>query len=320
MEIKQLRYFVKVAELSSVGRASDILNIAQPTLSRQIRALEIELKTNLFSRDGRGVQLTPRGRRFLEHARGILHAADTAVDALDEGKSVYEGKVIVGVTPSIGYRIIPDYISRFTERFPRASLSIVEGYSQALAEQVVMSKLDFAFPLNPQASPNLIIEPVGTEVLYLVGAKPIGGNSDYVDLSSLGGLPLIMPHAIHTIRPLLEYEASRLGVMLNIALEVDSVRSISELVQNGRGYTVVPVNSMRGPEGKALRWQRIVKPEIEVTICLIQPTRRPQTALSLEAAALAKATLVDLLGLPPHEEKRDKQSDPSIKPTARRRQ
>ena len=74
MEIKQLRYFVKVAELSSVGKASDFLNIAQPTLSRQIRALEIELKTNLFSRDGRGVQLTVHGRRFLEHARGILHA------------------------------------------------------------------------------------------------------------------------------------------------------------------------------------------------------------------------------------------------------
>src|ERR1700719_2955003 len=123
MEIKQLRYFVKVAELSSVGKASDFLNIAQPTLSRQIRPLELELKSNLFSRDGRGVQLTPRGRRFLEHARGILHAADTAMDALDEGKSVYEGKVIVGMTPSIGQRIIPNYISRFTERFPRASLS-----------------------------------------------------------------------------------------------------------------------------------------------------------------------------------------------------
>ena len=67
MEIKQLRYFVKVAELSSVGKASDFLNIAQPTLSRTIRALEIELKTNLFSRDGRGVQLTPRG----EHLRPL---------------------------------------------------------------------------------------------------------------------------------------------------------------------------------------------------------------------------------------------------------
>jgi len=232
MEIKQLRYFVKVAELNSVGKASDFLNIAQPTLSRTIRALEYELKTDLFSRDGRGVQ----------------------------------------------------------------------------------------FPLNPQASPNLVIEPVGAEVLYLIGAEPIGDNSEQVDLSNIGSVPLIMPHTMHTIRPLLEYEAARLGVMLNIAFEVDSVRSISELVQNGRGHTVMPVNSMRGPEGRGLHWQKIVKPEIEVTICLIQPARRPQTALSLEAAALAKATLLELLGLPAHQEKQNKQPNPSIKPAARRRQ
>jgi LysR family nitrogen assimilation transcriptional regulator len=295
MEIKQLRYFVKVAELNSVGKASDFLNVAQPTLSRQIRALEIELKTSLFSRDGRGVQLTPRGRRFLEHARGILHAADTAMDALDEGKSVYEGKVVVGMTPSIGQRIIPDYVARFTERFPQASLSIVEGYSQSLAEQVVMGKLDFALLLNPQASPNLVIDPVGTEVLYLIGAKPVGDNDKSVNLLDVGSVPLIMPHAIHTIRPLVEYEAARLGVMLNIVFEIDSVRSISELVRKGRGHTIMPLNSMRGPEATGLHWQKIVTPEIEVTICIIQPSRRPQTALSLEAAALAKGALFDLL-------------------------
>src|SRR5258708_4033044 len=211
MEIKQLRYFVKVAELSSVGKASDLLNIAQPTLSRQIRALEIELKTNLFSRDGRGVQLTPRGRRFLEHARGILHAADTAMDALDEGKSVYEGKVVVGMTPSIGQRIIPDYISRFTERFPRASLSVVEGYSQSLAEQVVMGKLDFALLLNPQASPNLVIDPIGPEVLYLIGVKEVGDNSDYVNLSDIGGTSLLIPHTIPAPRAPPRDQTPRLG-------------------------------------------------------------------------------------------------------------
>jgi LysR family transcriptional regulator, nitrogen assimilation regulatory protein len=319
MEIKQLRYFVKVAELSSVGKASDFLNIAQPTLSRQIRALEAELKTNLFSRDGRGVQLTPRGRRFLEHARGILHAADTAMDALDEGKSVYEGKVIVGMTPSLCQRIIPDYVSRFTERFPRASLSIVEGYSQALAEQVVMGKLDFALLLNPQALANVVIDPVGPEVLYLIGAKRVGEHSDYVNLSDIGSIPLIMPHTIHTIRPHVEYEAARLGVRLNIAFEIDSVRSISDLVQKGRGHTIMPLNAMRGPEGKGLHWQKIVNPEIAVTICLIQPARRPQTALSLEAAGLAKAALLDLLELST-QDKPSVRSDPPIKPAARRRQ
>jgi LysR family nitrogen assimilation transcriptional regulator len=291
MEIKQLRYFVKVAELSSVGKASDFLNIAQPTLSRQLRALELELKNDLFTRDGRGVQLTESGRRFLEHARGILHAADTAIDALNVGKSVYEGKVVAGMTPSIGHRIIPDYVERFAERFPKASLSIVEGYSQSLAEQVVMGKLDFAIVLNPSASPNLVIDPVGTEVIYLIGSNPVGDDTKNVKLSSLAGLPLIMPHTIHTIRPLLEYEAARLGVMLNISLEIDSVRSISELVQKRRGYTVMPRNSMRRSEGERLYWQKITNPEIEVTICLVQPVRRPQSALPLEAAALTRPLL-----------------------------
>lgn len=295
MEIKQLRYFVKVAELSSVGKASDFLNIAQPTLSRQVRALEQELRIHLFARDGRGVQLTASGRRFLEHARGILHAADASIDALNEGKSVYEGKVVAGMTPSIGHRIILDYVGRIAERFPKASLSVVEGYSQSLAEQVVMGKLDFAIVLNPSASPNLVIDPVGAEVLYLIGSKPVGDDPENVKLSSLARLPLIMPHTIHTIRPLLEYEAARLGVMLDISLEIDSVRSISDLVQNGRGHTVMPRNSMRvGVGGRGLYWQKITNPEIKVTICLIRPVRRPQTALQLEAAALAKALLLKI--------------------------
>jgi len=298
MEIKQLRYFVKVAELSSVGKASDLLNIAQPTLSRQIRALELELKTNLFARDGRGVRLTALGRRFLEHARGILHAADTAMDALNQDRSVYEGKVVVGMTPSVGRRLIPDYVERFAERFPKASLSVVEGYSQPLVEQVVMGKLDFAILLNPSASPNLVIDPVGAEALYLIGSAPVGDNVEGVTLSDIAGLPLIMPHTIHTIRPLLEYEAARLGVMLNISFEIDSVRSISELVQKGRGYTVMQLDSMRGSEGHGLHWQKIVSPVIEVTLCLIRPVRRPQTALPLEAAALARTMLSKMLGLP----------------------
>ena len=303
MEIKQLRYFVKVAELSSVGKASDLLNIAQPTLSRQIRALEHELKTNLFARDGRGVRLTVLGRRFLEHARGILHAADTAMDALNEEKSVYQGKVVVGMTPSIGRRLIPDYVERFAERFPKASLAVVEGYSQPLVEQVVMGKLDFAILLNPSASPNLVIDPVGVEALYLIGSAPVGDDVESVTLSSIAGLQLIMPHTLHTIRPLLEYEAARLGVMLNIAFEIDSVRSISELVQKGRFHTVMPLDSMRGGEGQGLHWQKIVSPIMEVTLCLIQPVRRPRTALPLEAAALVRAMLSRMLGLPASSER-----------------
>jgi LysR family nitrogen assimilation transcriptional regulator len=295
MEIKQLRYFVKVAELNSVGRASDLLNIAQPTLSRQIQALELELKTDLFARTGRGVTLTVLGRRFLEHARGILHATDSAMDALNEGKTAYDGRVVTGFTPSVGRTMIPSFTEQFVQRFPKASLSIVEGYSSALTEQVLMGKLDFAILLNPVASPNLLIDPIATENLYLIGATPLGQKPREVKLEQLADVPLIMPHTMHTIRPLLEYEAARLGISLNISLEIDAVRSIVDLVEMGRGYTVMPVNSLRRDSHPRLSWQRIVKPVIEVTICLVRPMRGAQTALPTEAAALARSTLVELL-------------------------
>ena len=296
MEIKQLRYFVKAAELKSVGKAADLLNIAQPTLSRQIQALELELKADLFARDGRGVRLTPMGQRFLDHARGMLHAADSAVDALREGKSAYDGRVLFGLTPSLGFRLIRTFVDRFSRQFPKASLSIVEGYSAPLSEQVLMGKIDFAILLNPSASPNLTVDPITTEHLYLIGTKPVGPEQDDVRLEALAGLPLIMPHTPHTIRPLLEYEAARLGVGLNVVLEVDSVRAISQLIEAGYGYTVMPMNAVRANARSRLSWQRIVAPAIVATICLLNPARRPQTALVAEAAALARSTLVELIG------------------------
>lgn len=295
MDIKQLRYFVRVAELGSVGKASDILDIAQPTLSRQVRALEVELKSTLFSRNGRGVSLTPAGRRFLDHARGVLHAADSALIALKEGESAYEGRVIGGFTPSIGRTLIPTFVERFKARFPKASLSLVEGYSSSLHEQLLLGSLDFAILLNPPASPNLIIDPIATEDLYLIGASPIGPAPGEIELKDLASVPLIMPHEPHTIRPLLEYEAARLGIMLTMAFEIDAVRSIVELVERGVGYTVMPLNSIRHSDHPKLVCQKIVSPNIQVTLSMITPIKRPQAPLPVEAASLARETLSELL-------------------------
>jgi LysR family nitrogen assimilation transcriptional regulator len=264
-------------------------------LSRQIRALELELKTHLFARTGRGVTLTVLGRRFLEHARGILHATDSAMDALNESKTAYDGRVVTGFTPSVGLTIIPQFTEQFAKRFPKASLSIVEGYSSSLTEQVLMGKLDFAILLNPVASPNLVIDPIAAENLYLIGAKPVGRRKREVKLADLADVPLIMPHTMHTIRPLLEYEAARLGVTLNVAIEIDAVRSIADLVERGHGWTVMPINSLRRGERPGLSWQRIIKPAIEVTICLVRPVRKPQTALPTEAAMLARSILSQML-------------------------
>lgn len=298
MEIKQLRYFVRVAELSSIAKASDLLNIAPPTLSRQISALEAGLKTNLFDRHGRGVSLTIPGRRFLDHARDILHAADSALDSLRRDQSGYEGRVISGFTPSIGRALIPTFLDAFTDQFPKANLSIVEGYSASLSEQVLTGKLDFAILLNPVTSQNLIVDPIGAQGLFLIGAQPVGPSIEEISLAAIANVRLVMPHTSHTIRPFLEYEAARLGVQLNIAVEIDAVRSIVDVVRRGRGYTVMPANSLGLDDHDSLSWQRIVSPTIEVTVCSIRPDRRPQTALSIEAAELARQTLANILADP----------------------
>jgi len=92
--------------------------------------------------------------------------------------------------------------------------------------------------------------------------------------------------------------------MLNIALEIDLVRSIFELIQMNRAYTVMPLISKRATESRGLHWQKVVYPEIKVTICVVRPVRRPQTALPLDAATRSKALLSELVN-GPHAEGRD---------------
>ncbi|MDB5965970.1 MAG: LysR family transcriptional regulator, partial [Polaromonas sp.] len=98
MDLKQLRFFVHVAELGGFARAAELLGVTQPTLSRQIRALEIDLKASLFHRHGRGVALTPAGARFLRQAHGVLHAAELALTELHEDTPRLQGRVHCGLT------------------------------------------------------------------------------------------------------------------------------------------------------------------------------------------------------------------------------
>jgi LysR family transcriptional regulator, nitrogen assimilation regulatory protein len=295
LEMKQLRYFLKAAELSSVGKAADCLNVAQPTLSRQIKALETELKTDLFARNGRGVCLTATGRRFLDQARGILNAADRAALSLNEGKSAQEGRVVCGFTQSVGPEMVPSYVDSFSRRFPNAHLSIVEGYSSVLTEQVLLGKLDFAILLNPKPSPQLLVDSILEQSLYLIGPKKSGSRHREIALSDIAKLPLIMPHTLHTIRLLLENEAARLGLDLQVAVEVDAVRSISDLVERGRGFTVTTKTSLRRTDHRHLHWRKISSPDLKVSLCMIRPMKRSQSPLSLDSSALARATLLQVL-------------------------
>ena len=296
MDLKQLNYFVHVSDLGSFVKAAELLGIAQPTLSRQIRALEVDLKVSLFHRNGRGVMLTATGARFLEQARGVLHAADAALQVLHTGDSRLAGNVICGLTPSVGSFMIPHYVRRFRQELPDANLSIVNHLSATLLDQIKASRLDCAIFHNPPPTPSLTMIPLSSEALYLVGPRRIGRNKKSVNFHELDGIPLIMPSRLHAIRGPVELEASRIGITLNMVLEVDIMQTIFELVAEGVGYTIATRFPLIGrPNSNELVAQRIKAPELSTQLVLVTPSQRILTPLQRAATDLAYTTYLDLV-------------------------
>ncbi|MFM2055381.1 MAG: hypothetical protein RL456_3418, partial [Pseudomonadota bacterium] len=178
MDLKQLDYFVHVAELRSFSKAAVVLCVAQSALSRQVRALEIELRETLLLRNGRGVALTDAGQRLFEHSLAILHRVSLARDdlALHRGEPV--GRITIGLPPTIGRQLTLPLIDGFQRRMPRARLSVVEGLSSHIVEWITTTRVDLGLLYNPESQPNLEVTPLLEEPLCLVErADPATGGA-----------------------------------------------------------------------------------------------------------------------------------------------
>jgi LysR family transcriptional regulator, nitrogen assimilation regulatory protein len=243
MDLKQLEYFVRVAELGSFTRAAGVLNIAQPALSRQVRLLEVELRQNLLLRNGRGVTTTEAGKLMLEHGRGILHQVARAREDLGRVRGALAGRVALGLPPSIAKMMTVPLTRAFRKRLPSAALSISEGLTISMQEALQTGRLDVALLYNPAASPELDTLPLLEERLYLIGPKSAAAGKTAVQpigLKELSALPLVIPSRPNAIRMVVETEMAGIGCKPDIALEIDGVAAILDLVADGAGHAVLP--------------------------------------------------------------------------------
>src|SRR5450631_2029637 len=168
MNLKQLEYFVQVAELGSFSKAAVVLDIAQPALSRQVRSLETELHQQLFLRNGRGVALTDAGKRLFDHSVAVLQLVSHAREDLGASRDEPVGRVTIGLPPSIGRQFTLPLIDRFKKELSSAKLAIVEGLSTHIVEWVTTGRVDIGLAYNPQTQPALEIVPLLEEPLGLV--------------------------------------------------------------------------------------------------------------------------------------------------------
>lgn len=298
MNLKQLEYFVGVAEVGSFSKAALILNVAQPALSRQVRLLETDLHLTLFARTGRGVVLTEAGKRLFDHSIGILQLMSRVREDLENTRTEPAGRIVVGLPPSMGRLLTLPLVDGFRRTLPKARLAIVEGLTTHLAEWIATGRVDVGLLHNPESQAALDLTPVLDEPLGMVspaGARPRGkvGAGETVTLAELTGFPLILPERSHAIRKLLETQAALTGHKLNVALEISSVQSILELVRAGHGHAILTPTALAAcgqPEAFGLR--TLTGPRLTSTLCLAVSAHKPLTPLTRHVLRLLRELIL----------------------------
>jgi LysR family nitrogen assimilation transcriptional regulator len=291
MDLKQLEYFVRVAELGSFTRAAQVLNIAQPALSRQVRLLEVELRQNLLVRNGRGATPTQAGQLLLEHGRGILHQVERAREELGRVRTGLTGRVALGMPPSVARMLTVPLTRAFRTRMPEAQLSISEGLSSAMQENLQNGRLDIAVLYNPSHVPGIENTPLGQEELLLVQPRPPGLQEDPppppIRLLDVAALPLVIPTRPNAIRMLVESEMAAMGCRPLIALEIDGVSAILDLVADGAGCAILSRNAvMHSVRPSAFSVRPLSNPPLTIQLSSAVSSLRPTTLTQQATLAL----------------------------------
>lgn len=292
MNFKQLQYFASVAELGSFTAAARVLDIAQPALSRQIRALETELHHTLLRRNGRGVTPTDVGQRLLVHCHGILHQLERAREDVGGAHGYLSGRVTLGLPPTAANLAAVAIARRFRNDFPDAALSIRVDLSAVMRDWLTTGRLDIALLYNPVPSPELELALLTHDPLYLVGRRTDDVVPETVTLKELGDLPIVIPSRPHTIRMLLESELAAIGAKPHVVWEVDGIATILGLVADGAGYAVLSRQAIAtAPRPERYHGRRVVEPQLVSSLYLATAAARAATHTQKATEAIVRAVI-----------------------------
>lgn len=251
MELRQLRYFVKIVEQGSLGRAALELDVGVSALSQQIAKLENELATRLLNRTTTGVTPTSAGMAFLHHAQLCLRQSENAIMAAHRGRM--SGYVTVGLPPTTATVLALPLINAMRERYPDIQLHLVEMLSGHLATQLNARQIDLAILFQLEGGKRWSVTPLLDEKLFVISSPhlPHAPRGACVQLADLGQLPLVMPSAQHGLRSTLMTAFERVGLAPNIIMEVDGLAVLMNAVRAGHAATIQPgaAAALKGESG-----------------------------------------------------------------------
>ncbi|MEU2739342.1 LysR substrate-binding domain-containing protein [Streptomyces sp. NPDC007095] len=271
MQFQQLQYFVAVAETRHFTRAADLVHVAQPSLSQQIKALERELGADLFLRARGNITLTDAGEALLPLARRILADADTARHEVQELAQLRSGRVRLGATPSLCTGLLPDVLRAFHDRYPGIRLMIEEGGSHDLVRELARGALDLALVVLPLPTPSPALTTVELLRVDLVVVSspdaPAPGRGRTVRVPDLEGERLVMFRHGYDLRELTVAACRAEGFEPDFAVEGGEMDAVLGFVRAGLGVAVVP-RMVATRSGRGLRVTPLARPGLHRTIAL----------------------------------------------------
>ncbi len=278
MNLRQLKYFVRVAETGNLTRAADELRIAQPALGMQIKQLEEALGVSLLTRHSRGVSLTAAGQTLLARAIQILELVDIACR---EVRGDAREAVRFGLTPSLMQIIGPELLLRISKNAPSLSFSLTEEMSHVLVDSLHRGDLDLILAYEVADAPGLWKRALYQEDLVLVTAAGDGGDGPVSFREALAG-PLILPEPRDGVRSLVDKMAAEHDLVIRLEHEIRSISGIKAMVARGPAAGILPYGT--------------VLAEVAAGTLSIRPIVAPVLRRTLHLAGLRKTS--HLVSLP----------------------
>jgi len=288
IDLRQLHYFLALANHGSISAAASVLGLAQPSVSENITKLEKKLNVQLAIRGPRGVTLTEAGLALARQGRGLIDAAQHLAVNICQIASEVRGPVSVGLPPSLSLLLSVPLAETIFSEFPNIRLHVAEGMSGHVFDWIENEKLDIGCVYESPDSMTFESHPVLVEELFIVSAPdnlPKGcadANGLTLPVEALAKLPLVMPSLPHGARRVLERFARANRVNLDVITEIDSLPRIVEMVSRASAYTVLPHAAVApAVEAGQLVLIRLDDPAFTRTAYLTRKRCRPATAASL---------------------------------------
>jgi LysR family transcriptional regulator, salicylic acid-responsive activator of bsdBCD len=279
MDMRQLRYFLTIAEEGQITRAAKRLHMAQPPLSQQLKLLEQELGVQLVERMGRTLKLTEAGRTLQLRAEQIVGLMDSTVSEIAEHHIGLRGTISIGTVASTGVTLLPERIHSFHHRYPLVYFQLWEGDTHRITQLLESRVIEIGLvrlPIDNTNKYNMLQLPTEPLMAAIGTAWSDGDKDSPIRLSDLADWPVLLLRRQHGTFVYEQFlDACKLsGFEPHVLCESSDIMTLLALAESGVGITIVPRSAMNLRTSPSLHFREIIQPSLESTAAVVWLSNR----------------------------------------------